>query len=101
MSRLYWWAYGICLQSSFACIIKSLLLIFNRQAVGGQSSDSFQAVISIVGGATAGKAPKVWALPRFWVSIHSYKKQQVKNIWGRILGLAWLKFAVAGAPDVS
>ena len=26
-------------------IIKSLLLIFNRQAVGGQSSDSFQAVI--------------------------------------------------------
>ena len=25
-------------------------------------------------GATAGKAPKAWALPRFWVSICSYKK---------------------------
>ena len=45
--------------------------------------------------ATAGKAPKAWALPRFWVSIRSYKKQPVKKIWGRILGLAWLKFAVA------
>ena len=27
--------------------------------------------------------------------IRSYKKQLVKKIWGRILGLAWLKFAVA------
>ena len=45
--------------------------------------------------ATAGKAPKAWALSRFWVSIHSYKKQPVKKIWGRILGLAKLKFAVA------
>ena len=44
----------------------------------------------------AGKAPKAWALPKFWVSISSYKKQQpVKKIWGRILGLAWLKLAVA------
>ena len=46
-------------------------------------------------GATTGKAPKAWALPRFWVSICSYKKQPVKKIWGRILVLAWLKFAVA------
>ena len=45
--------------------------------------------------ATAGKAPKAWALPRFWVSIRSYKKPPIKKIWGRILGLAWLKFAVA------
>ena len=45
--------------------------------------------------ATAGKAPKAWALPRFWVSIRPYKKQPVKKIWGRILDLAWLKFAVA------
>ena len=44
--------------------------------------------------ATAGKAPKAWALPRFWVSIRSYKKQPVKKNWGRILDLAWLKFAV-------
>ena len=44
--------------------------------------------------ATAGKAGKVWSLSRFWVSIHSYKKQLVKNIWGKILDLAWLKFAV-------
>ena len=35
------------------------------------------------------------SLPRFWVSIRSYKKQPVKKNWGRILGLAWLKFAVA------
>ena len=46
----------------------------------------------------ANQGPKAWALPRFWVSIHSYKKQLVKKIWGRILGLAWLKFAVARAP---
>ena len=39
-------------------------------------------------GATAGKAPKAWALPRFWVSIRSYKKQPVEKIWSRILGLA-------------
>ena len=45
--------------------------------------------------ATAGKAPKAWALPRFWVSICSYKKQLVKKTWGRIVGIAWLKFAVA------
>ena len=44
--------------------------------------------------ATAGKAPKAWVLPRFWVSIGCYKKQPVKKIWGRVLGLAWLKFAV-------
>ena len=44
---------------------------------------------------TAGKAPKVWALPRFWVSIRSYKTQPVKKILGRVLDLAWLKFAVA------
>ena len=49
-------------------------------------------------GATAGKAPKVpkaWALPRFWVSIWSYKKQPVKKNWGWILGLVWLKFTMA------
>ena len=33
-------------------------------------------------------------LSRFWISIRSYKKQLVKKIWGRILGLVWLKFAV-------
>ena len=45
--------------------------------------------------AMAGKADKVWSLPRFCVSIRSYKKQPVKKICGRILDLAWLKFAVA------
>ena len=44
--------------------------------------------------ATTGKAGKVWSLPRLWVSIRSYKKQPVKKICGRILDLAWLKFAV-------
>ena len=32
--------------------------------------------------AKAGKAPKAWALPRFWVSIRSYTTG--KKIWGRI-----------------
>ena len=44
---------------------------------------------------TAAKAAKDWSLPRFWVSIPSYKKQLVKIFWGRILDLAWLKFDVA------
>ena len=43
--------------------------------------------------ATAGKAGKVGSLPRFWVAIRSHKKQPVKTFWGRILNLAWLKFA--------
>ena len=43
----------------------------------------------------AAKTAKDWSLPKFWVSIRSYKKQPVKEIWGRILDLAWLKFAVA------
>ena len=43
----------------------------------------------------AEKAGNVWSLPRFWVSICSYKKQPVKKFWGRILDLAWLKFTVA------
>ena len=45
--------------------------------------------------ATAWKAGKVWSLPRFWVSIRSYKKQPVKKFFGRILDLAWLIFAMA------
>ena len=44
--------------------------------------------------ATTAKAAKDWSLPRFWVSICSYNKQPVKKNWGRILGLAWLKFTV-------
>ena len=44
---------------------------------------------------TPTKAPKAWALPKFWVSIRSYNKQPVKKIWGRILGFVWLEFAVA------
>ena len=53
------------------------------------------ALSTISRAATAAMAAKIWSLPRFWVSIHSYKKQQVKKNWGRILDLAWLKFAVA------
>jgi hypothetical protein len=34
-------------------------------------------------------------LPKFWVLFWSYEKQPVKKIWVGILGLAWLKFAVA------
>ena len=29
--------------------------------------------------AMASKVPKAWALPTFWISISSYKKQQVKK----------------------
>ena len=43
----------------------------------------------------AAMAAEDWSLPRFWVSIRSYKKQPVKTFWGRILDLAWFKFAVA------
>ena len=46
------------------------------------------------------KASKAWVLPRFWISIHSYKKQAVKKNWGGILGLAWIKFAVASAVPI-
>ena len=38
----------------------------------------------------AGKAGKVWSLPRFWVSISPYKKQPVKIFWGRIFAVAAL-----------
>ena len=31
-------------------------------------------------GAKAGKAPKAWALTKFWISIHSNKKQLVKKL---------------------
>ena len=41
-----------------------------------------------------------WSLPRFWVSIRSYKKQPVKKTWGRILDLARLKLAVAALQKV-
>ena len=46
-------------------------------------------------GTKAGKAPKAWALSKFWVSTCSYKKQPIKKILGRILGLALLKFVMA------
>jgi hypothetical protein len=49
----------------------------------------------------AGKAGKVWSLPRFPVSIRSYKKQPVKKYWSGILDLAWLKFAVAALVSIS
>ena len=44
-----------------------------------------------------------WTLSRFCVSIasYSYKKQPVKKNWGKILGLAWLKFAVAALVVVA
>ena len=32
--------------------------------------------------ATVGKAGMVWSLPKFWVSMHSYKKQPVKKFFG-------------------
>ena len=49
----------------------------------------------------AGKAPKAWALPTLWVSIHSYKKQPVKKNWSRIWGLVWLKIAMVALSMVA
>jgi hypothetical protein len=48
-------------------------------------------------GAMAGKAPKAWALPRFWVSMHYYYKQPVKKSLGYNIGpcLAQIR---CGAP---
>ena len=40
--------------------------------------------------AMVAKVAKGWSLPRFYISIPSGQK-----IWGKILALAWLKFAVA------
>ena len=50
--------------------------------------------------ARAARAAMDWSLSRFWVSIRCYKKQPVKKIWGRILDLAWLKFALAALYNV-
>ena len=47
------------------------------------------------------KASKARALPKFWVSICSYKKQPVEKIWGRIFGLVWLKIALAALRRTS
>ena len=58
------------------------------------------ALLVVSRAATAGKADKVWSLPRFWVSIPSYKKQPVKKFWGRILDIALLKFAVAALRPI-
>ena len=48
----------------------------------------------------ATKATKAWVLPKFWISKRFYKKQPVKKNWGRIMNLAWLKFAVATLYNV-
>ena len=43
--------------------------------------------------ATAGKAGKGWTLPRFWVSIRSYKKQPVKKF-----GVEYWAFPGSNSP---
>ena len=43
--------------------------------------------VSLIQGRHGWQGPQ-GALPNFWVSVRSYKKQLVKKIWGRILGLA-------------
>jgi hypothetical protein len=64
-------------------------------AVGFYQSSFFDHALHV----TYTGPPRLVRLPRpglqFWDSICSYKKQLVKKIWGRILGLVWLKFAVA------
>ena len=69
-------------------VLKSLISTIIVTRVSGVSKSI------LIKSATAGKAPKAWALSRFWVSIRSYKKQLVKKICSRILGLVWLKFAM-------
>ena len=41
----------------------------------------------LIRAAAAGKGSKVWALTRFWISIHSLKKQLVKKIGVEYLAL--------------
>ena len=53
---------------------------FHNFLCGSTSTDEYLFVFApYFRAATAGKAPKAWALPRFWVSIRSYKKQPVKK----------------------
>ena len=48
---------------------------------GTEPDLGFQEII-VTRGTRAGKGHKAWALPRFWVSIRSYKKQPVKKNLG-------------------
>ena len=90
-----------CSYCNFLVVVLQMIANFMNS---GWKSRQLQSLClwdcTIIRAATAGKAPKAWAMPRFLVSIRSYKKQPVKNIWGRILGLAWLKFAVAALCSV-
>ena len=70
------------------------MLLYNRKFLSNEAFGPHKVLPKEFRVATAGKAPKAWGLPRFWVPIHSYKKQLVKTIGGRILGLTCLKFAV-------
>ena len=44
------------------------------------------------------EAPNALALPIFWVSIRSYKKQPMEKNWGRMLGLPCLAQICCGVP---
>ena len=57
---IVFWMFWINLDFELRWVLRKLLLQLYRAA-------------------TACKAPKAWALPRFWVSICSYKKQPVKK----------------------
>ena len=56
-------------------------VVFSATVKGQKISKAIYGILNR--DATAGKAGKVCSLPRFWVSIHSYKKQLVKNFWGK------------------
>ena len=61
---------------------------------GGQKPSVYMVIVTLDVQGHHERQGKVWSLPSFWFSICSYKKQQVKKIWGRILDLAWLKLTV-------
>jgi hypothetical protein len=46
-------------------------------------------------GATATKASKAWALPKFWVTVNPISTRGADYAHQSTMGLVWLKFAVA------
>ena len=83
-----------CGKGSYDTLGRTLAHIARNEGISGFYKVLFNYLLSNRA-ATAGKAGKVWSLPRFWVSICSYKKQPVKKFLDRILDLAWLQFSVA------
>ena len=49
-----------------------------------EHNDCIERGSTVFWATTATETSKARALPRFWISILSYKKQLVQKIWGRV-----------------